>query len=55
LIRWSARVATRVREAEAEETGDQIANYKLLEQIGEGGFGTVWVADQENQCGGAWR
>ena len=35
---------------ETEVSGDQsvpqINNYKLLEQIGEGGFGTVWVADQ---------
>ncbi len=30
-----------------EEPGERIGNYKLLEEIGEGGFGTVWVADQE--------
>jgi serine/threonine protein kinase len=30
-----------------EEAGDQIGQYKLIEQIGQGGFGTVWVADQE--------
>ena len=29
-----------------EEEGERIANYKLLQQIGEGGFGTVWMADQ---------
>src|SRR4029079_15471625 len=30
-----------------EEGGETIGPYKLREQIGEGGFGTVWVADQE--------
>jgi serine/threonine protein kinase len=30
-----------------EEAGDRIGCYKLLEQIGEGGFGRVWVAEQE--------
>ncbi len=29
-----------------EEEGDRIANYKLLQEIGEGGFGTVWMAEQ---------
>jgi serine/threonine protein kinase/Leucine-rich repeat (LRR) protein len=32
----------------SEEAGDAIGNYKLREQIGEGGFGSVWVADQEH-------
>jgi|GEM_PF-2895038 len=31
----------------SEKEGDRIGPYKLREQIGEGGFGTVWVADQE--------
>jgi eukaryotic-like serine/threonine-protein kinase len=30
-----------------EESGEMIGHYKLREEIGEGGFGTVWVADQE--------
>jgi serine/threonine protein kinase len=30
-----------------ENTGDIIGHYKLRERIGEGGFGVVWVADQE--------
>src|SRR4051812_30945649 len=30
-----------------EEVGDQIGPYKLLQSIGEGGFGTVWMAEQE--------
>jgi serine/threonine protein kinase len=31
-----------------EEVGQRIGQYKLREQLGEGGFGTVWVADQEH-------
>src|SRR6516225_1363361 len=30
----------------AEEAGTVIGLYKLLEQIGEGGMGTVWMAQQ---------
>jgi len=29
-----------------EQPGTMIGHYKLLEQIGEGGFGAVWVAEQ---------
>jgi serine/threonine protein kinase len=30
-----------------EEGGERIGQYQLLQQIGEGGFGVVWMAEQE--------
>jgi serine/threonine protein kinase/tetratricopeptide (TPR) repeat protein len=32
---------------QVEDVGSSIGPYKLCEQIGEGGFGTVWMAEQE--------
>ncbi len=43
----SPEMAAELARLKPEQDGEQIGNYKLREQIGEGGFGTVWVADQE--------
>ncbi len=49
VTQWQPPGATPHRhELPSHETpGDRIGPYKLLQQIGEGGFGTVWMADQE--------
>jgi serine/threonine protein kinase len=39
--------ATKTIEPEPSRVGDQIGPYKLLERIGEGGFGVVYMADQQ--------
>src|SRR5258706_4784059 len=33
--------------AVGEKPGDRIGHYKLLQQIGEGGYGVVYMAEQE--------
>ena len=41
-----ALVATQFVSSPSEKAGDQIGPYRLLQQIGEGGFGVVYMAEQ---------
>ncbi|MCA9200510.1 MAG: serine/threonine protein kinase, partial [Planctomycetales bacterium] len=37
-----------IDDASIEEAGSTIGNYKLLQEIGQGGFGVVYMAEQEH-------
>jgi WD40 repeat protein/serine/threonine protein kinase len=43
----TAKIEEELARHKPEEAGERIGPYKLMEEIGEGGFGTVWVAEQE--------
>src|SRR4051794_17629749 len=43
----STAIEEQLARLKPEEGGEMIGPYKLLQQIGEGGFGTVWMAEQE--------
>ena len=38
-----------------EAQGETIGRYKLLQKIGEGGFGVVYMAEQVGRCAARWR
>jgi tRNA A-37 threonylcarbamoyl transferase component Bud32 len=38
--------AEEFKDGYSEKEGDEVGPYKLRQQIGEGGFGTVWMAEQ---------
>jgi serine/threonine protein kinase/Leucine-rich repeat (LRR) protein len=43
----SPEVEKELARLKPEQPGDRVGPYKLLQQIGEGGFGDVWMAEQE--------
>src|SRR5687768_206506 len=47
-VLFSPETAAELARLKPEEAGERIGPYKLLQQIGEGGFGVVWMAEQEH-------
>ena len=54
--RWHGRSGRgcHARPAGTRRTGTQIGPYKLREQIGEGGLGIVYMAEQRNPSAARW-
>jgi hypothetical protein len=49
-----AKTLTLPQPAADEDIRTVIGRYKLLQKIGEGGCGMVYMAEQENRCAGVW-
>jgi serine/threonine protein kinase len=43
------------QEPRSTNQSPKIGPYKLLQQIGEGGMGVVYMAEQPSRSSGAWR
>ena len=55
LERPASAFGVTVDEPIPEKPGASVGPYKLLEQIGEGGFGVVFMAEQQQPCAARWR